>query len=408
MKIKKAWVHIGMEKTGTTSIQNFLGKNRERLADQGFYFMKSTGLANDVRLVGYCLDRNQTNYFLFRNEFVDSEEKKDAFDKEFLDSFEKEISELPSDVENVVFSSELFHSRLNKPHQRQKLRSFLENYFEDVAIVGYIRPQVDVNISLYSTSLKSGGVEVGLEEHLERCHVSNYFYNYFEFLSGWEKSFSGCSFIVNLFDRKELTGGDVVSDFCSVCGVDPTNLASAEQENESVTATGQEMLKAINRNLPVFLEGAGLNYIRSNFVNYISRIYAGSGEKPGKDLAYYTQMKFDSINEEVRRRWFPERTVLFDIDYEKYNGGASIDYSAVEFFEKLLVEVSKTSRAGLVGINSNKINGLRDAAIVLEEHDIKSALEVMQVASILRPEGQGIKRKLSDYREILHRENGKG
>ena len=55
----KCILHIGTEKTGTTSLQAFLNLNREILAEQGYLFTKSTGLQNNRSLpvAAYNADR---------------------------------------------------------------------------------------------------------------------------------------------------------------------------------------------------------------------------------------------------------------------------------------------------------------------------------------------------------------
>jgi hypothetical protein len=52
----KALLHIGTEKTGSTSIQNFLYKNESELNKRGYFFPhKSCGLISNYRLVLLCL-----------------------------------------------------------------------------------------------------------------------------------------------------------------------------------------------------------------------------------------------------------------------------------------------------------------------------------------------------------------
>lgn len=402
MKLRKAWVHIGTEKTGTTTIQKFFDKNRELIVSQGYYFMRSTGIANDARLAGYCLSRDQINFYLFRNEFIDTEEKKDLYDKKFVETFENEISNLPDEVSDVVLSSEFFHSRLTRKDQREKLRDLLEKYFDDIEIVCYIRPQVDVNISLYSTTLKSGGATLSLAEHLERCHPANYYYDYYRVLSGWERSFISHNVNYRIFDKRELYGSDVVLDFCAVIGLNNEGLSVVPQENESVTPTGQELLRLINKKLPVFIDGVGVNHIRVNFVKYISHICSGSGEKPDKNSAVLIQKQFDDGNEKVRGKWFPERKSLFIIDYDKYEEQEPVDRSVVEFFGLLIKEVSRTDIASLLGINSKRVNDLRDSALLLEDDNVDLSLSLMGLALLLRPNGGMIKKKVLEYRDTLN------
>ena len=57
----KAIIHIGTEKTGTTTIQEFLHLNRSKLANQGVAYLQSPGLRNNRKLVTYCMKNNKVD-----------------------------------------------------------------------------------------------------------------------------------------------------------------------------------------------------------------------------------------------------------------------------------------------------------------------------------------------------------
>ena len=52
--MKRAILHIGTEKTGTTSIQNFLYSNRIKLGAQGILFSETAGYLSNQNLVVYA------------------------------------------------------------------------------------------------------------------------------------------------------------------------------------------------------------------------------------------------------------------------------------------------------------------------------------------------------------------
>ncbi|MEL4896014.1 hypothetical protein [Crocosphaera sp. Alani8] len=47
----RAFLHIGTEKTGTTTIQNFLVKNREKLLSRSYLYPSFSGRSNHSSLV---------------------------------------------------------------------------------------------------------------------------------------------------------------------------------------------------------------------------------------------------------------------------------------------------------------------------------------------------------------------
>ena len=60
--MRRVLIHIGTEKTGTTTIQEFLHINREKLYSKGIVFLKSPGERNQVRdLVTYCMNPHRVD-----------------------------------------------------------------------------------------------------------------------------------------------------------------------------------------------------------------------------------------------------------------------------------------------------------------------------------------------------------
>src|SRR5215469_5693606 len=53
------WLHIGTQKTGTTSLQHYLSANRERLLERGFLYPSSTGRINHVGITAYSRDEEK-------------------------------------------------------------------------------------------------------------------------------------------------------------------------------------------------------------------------------------------------------------------------------------------------------------------------------------------------------------
>lgn len=61
--MKTIYLHIGIEKTGTTTIQKFLHLNRENLTKFDFAYTKSTGLQNNRKLVSAAYDLDTRDEF---------------------------------------------------------------------------------------------------------------------------------------------------------------------------------------------------------------------------------------------------------------------------------------------------------------------------------------------------------
>lgn len=189
-------------KNGDIDDSEVFKKNRDALVDKGFYFMKATGEVDDKKLSVYCLLENQFDAF-HKNNSIDTKDKKRAFEKEVEESIEKEISTLPGYVHTIIFSSEHLHSIISSYDQRLKLKNLLSRHFESVDLLSYIRPQVEMAVSHYSTYLKTQGYG-SLEEYLKKCNPNNCYYDYWKYLSGWELGFSSSNLNVRIFNKKRI------------------------------------------------------------------------------------------------------------------------------------------------------------------------------------------------------------
>ena len=64
----KAIVHIGREKTGTSSLQSYLYLNRQQLKNAGFHFIQSAGQLNNWMLPAFCSNDAAFNDLFKENE----------------------------------------------------------------------------------------------------------------------------------------------------------------------------------------------------------------------------------------------------------------------------------------------------------------------------------------------------
>ena len=129
--MKKLYLHIGTEKTGTTSIQSFLDKNRGVLSDNGFHLLACGGKKNQRAIPSYCMaDDHYDDYFLDRQ--IDNIEKKQKFRKKIYEAFNEEMNSLGGSVHSVIISSEHFHSRLESRAEVERFKQLMSDYFSEI------------------------------------------------------------------------------------------------------------------------------------------------------------------------------------------------------------------------------------------------------------------------------------
>src|SRR5262249_25059988 len=131
------YLHIGTEKTGTTSIQAFLDRNRSRLRMQGVLYPSLPGPANQIALSAAALEEPRgevTRLFGLKS-------------PEDIARFRARISGLlaraceGSDCTNAVLSNEHCSSRLRYEGEVQTLHDVLRPLFARIFIVVYLRRQ---------------------------------------------------------------------------------------------------------------------------------------------------------------------------------------------------------------------------------------------------------------------------
>ncbi|WP_139788480.1 hypothetical protein [Halomonas sp. BC1] len=208
------YLHIGTEKTGSTAIQIALLKNKDNLLDLGLAYLVSHDRIESRAFAAAAIGDKQKDDFLTRNN-MDSAKSRQELRHQLASDLDSFISELPGHVHSIILSSEHFHSRLRYSNQVKWLYEFLLPYASGFTVICYVRPQVDLVSSSYSTMLKSYDARSLSEVVDSVCVKNNHYYNYNNFLSLWENVFGFESMVLRLFKADVMLQENVVADFFS-------------------------------------------------------------------------------------------------------------------------------------------------------------------------------------------------
>lgn len=314
----KIVVHIGTEKTGSTTLQHSLQHNHELLASRGIHYLATPGRVEARAFAAACLDDQAMDDYL-RDQSIDTPEQRQVFRKKYRGELQAKLHGLPKHIEQVVISSEHFHSRLRRPAEVRRVKDWLSPFASSFRIVCYLRRQVDVAASYYSTVLKNGGT-ISLEESARRlCRPNNHYTHYQVVLDLWSSIFGNEAITLKRFDRDTLRGGSIVNDFWHLLGLDIDQLEEFKPiapHNESLTPVGQALLRQMNRRTDIANSGLVDEAEWRQARQRVIAAYAGSGEQLPPKLAMELQQRFDESNEAVRKKWFPEESTLFDRHFE--------------------------------------------------------------------------------------------
>ncbi len=307
---RRCILQIGTEKTGTTTLQAFLAKNRDRLAERGIRYPRFPGEFNHTGLAAYAMDDARND--AIRGAFgVHDPDAVTAFRTRFEAEAEAELA----GEGTFVFCNEHCHSRLRTQEEVQRLADLLIPHFDRIDVSVYLRRQDQVALSLYSTRLKSGGTST---EILPRVGAADPYFNYDSSLSLWEAAFGRTHVHVRLFDRSQLVGGDVVADFLAAWGLGaPADYRPVRKLNELIGAEAQDYLRRINLHLKP-IAGLPLEAVLGPLSSELAKHFPGKGARPSRAEAEAFYERFRTSNEAVRRRYFPARDALFEEEFESY------------------------------------------------------------------------------------------
>ena len=336
--MRTAIIHIGTEKTGTTTVQAFLELNRDRLPGLGFAFPRSSGTHKSQNLVICALPDGKGEDILLSNG-LDAAEKRARHQAETPRRLAEELQALPPHVHTVIFSDEHCHSRLTQESDVARLRGLLAPFFDRLKVFVYLRRQDQLATSLYSTSVRCGETRAAV---LPPVDAASPYFNYQLLLERWAAVFSESMVAPRLFDRRAFVAGDLIEDFATACGLSGTHrLERPADRNEEIAATAQEFLRHLNMRAPWTADGTGTAGRRLLEGLAVSEL-KGAGRRPPRDAAIRFAALFDRSNEEVRRRWFPARSSLFGDDFSMYP-----EHEAEDFGFADAVDVSGAIMAAL-------------------------------------------------------------
>jgi hypothetical protein len=308
----KCYLHIGTEKTGTTSIQQFFNINRSRLLEKGFMFTESVGADNNRSLSVAAYDLSHYDDFT-ASEGFDTNEKLKAFQEQFIAELETEINGTRAShphVDTIVFSSEHVHSRLTRANELQRLKEILHRLgIQEIQIIVYLRRPAELANSLYIESIKAG--------YNLRCWPPEEYYdnvcNHRNTLSLYSSVFGQTSITPRLFNRQDLVNESIIDDITSVMGIPRDSYACPGIMNKGISMLGLEILKRLNKRIPAYIDNKP-NCIRAELASYIVNNFSDDKYIMPSDLFEKYDLRYHDSNEWIRQHYFKDKQELFPTD----------------------------------------------------------------------------------------------
>jgi len=304
--MKRAILHIGTEKTGTTSIQKFLYDNRIKLGANGMLFPASAGYISNQSLVVYAKQSPEPDLAPPSLDVNDAAELSAWKEKFSLEHCAEVLAFQGRHQDStLIYSAEHLQSRLTKVSEIKRLARLLRPLFDVIDVVVYLRRQDLYAFSAHSTSVRGGKQE---NFSFETINAQGPYYNYRLLLENWSEVFGAKAIQVRVFEKARLIGNDVVSDFQSVAGIDTLNLELTRPDsvNEALSATALCILREFNKLAES--DSRLLGYVKSDVRLYLLDAVQGIEDSFGRvlpglssALAFYDNYKAD--NQWIADKW---------------------------------------------------------------------------------------------------------
>lgn len=222
---KTLYLHAGTIKTGSTSLQNFLWNGRETLAKLGYRHALNNLSHQKVKA---CLTNTPEEWARFG---LPDREAADIFLSNVLDQINA------ATFENLLLTHENFFqiNNIDIPRTRwftkidiERLKRFRAQLDCDVKFILYLRRQDSLLASAYSTYV------VNFQNHLSFEDWPKPRFDYWEIAETMGTVFGKENLILRVFEKDQLVGGSIISDFLSLWELQPEDGFPTKERRDNI------------------------------------------------------------------------------------------------------------------------------------------------------------------------------
>ena len=277
----KLIIHIGSQKTGSTSIQTFLTQQPDKMDDAGLSYVKAgRGPAAHNKL---AFKRDSDQFPVLMKRLV------------------AEIEAQPNKTH--VISAEMLFT----PRMASSMIEFLpDDLRQNTKIIAYIRRQDKFLEAMYKQVVKTGRFKGTAQEYAMKRESA---LMYSKVLDAWAKGFGTENVRVQPYERKNFLEGDVILDMASQLGMTNVTREDLPEKFSNITLSREvsEMLGVISNTTDINIAELIRVIIRNNPEG---AFYSGDSYSPleRREIAD----KYTADNEYVRTTYRPDLPSLFE------------------------------------------------------------------------------------------------
>ncbi|EPY3605227.1 coiled-coil domain-containing protein [Campylobacter coli] len=392
-----AYVHIGIAKTGTTSIQDFLTQNYDLLINQGFLYPKSLHGIEEQ----YSREWSQHRELAF---IIKATKARGFLEKESekLNLFRKEIC----GFEKVIISSEMLHDSLIDKEHILHCKNILQDLgFKKIKIIIYLREPAELFQSVCSQSIKNCYNQDVCFKLPEQSNILNHRCSHSKTLINWGQVFGKENLIIRLFDKSEFVEQNLLKDFVSCLNINwNEQFIIPNKANESLDVIGSEILLRVNKKLPLVLSGK-INFLRGNLLFYVEKYFSNPKLKitPPKDMYQFYIDYFEESNEWVRKEFFPHKERLFPKkDLTDYKENYELKEMKPEYWDQIadfVVDVVETKNK-TIQENLSQINNLSQTIETKNKTIQENLSQINNLSQTIETKNKTIQENLSQINNL--------
>jgi len=309
----KLLFHIGTEKTGTTSMQNWLADNRAQLLKHGIFPCRSLGALSNRKISLWAQDETRPDQG-FLSLGIRTAAQRRAFRQGLPATFAAEVAAARDlGCRIMVISNEHCHSRLRSQAEVNRAADFLAPHFAQIEILCALRPQIDMAISLASTlSRQRHRVD---SRFLHRVVPENPYYDLDSLVSRWETAFGARN--VTLVPYRHFP--DMTAWLAAHLGVECPTLPPTRRSNGPLDVQTMALVNTLD--VPIFLQDGRRNPFAELFLD---KLPCTEPLRIGRDLARNIQARFANANQRLVARRAELPADCLEPDWQRHEGAANL------------------------------------------------------------------------------------
>tara|TARA_B100000900_G_scaffold126037_1_gene106385 strand:+ start:181 stop:1239 length:1059 start_codon:yes stop_codon:yes gene_type:complete len=294
------FLHIGLHKTGTSSIQESLIQNKANLAKEGILYINNLKIFDNI-----------LNIDFFNIKFADK----------CITELENISKSKKNTIKKIIISNESFSGN---PFNGYKKLKIIVKYLNEISksfetkIILYLRRQDELIESLYIQSIKSGKTAL-FNDFIKTLKYDSF--NWSNYINIWMQYFSKNQLIVRMYDKEKFKDGNIVTDFASVLESKLLkNDINFYEENKGYSQASLEVAQMLNQ----YLNEYEKRYVR----HFLEKIDTKKRHISSKFYTYKKRQQvlayFEKCNEELLDKFpFICSSEYFEIDAKRIDPNSS-------------------------------------------------------------------------------------